>query len=173
MPAGGPVELGRVAGVFGVHGWLRVESWTRPQENLLHYPDWMLTGASSGRFHLAQGRAHGPGIVVSLADEQGRPLDDRDRAAELVGAVIAVDRAALPDPGDDSCYWADLMDARVVNVQGESLGRVSSVIDNGAQDIMVVAGEDRQRLIPFVVGPIVRAVDVTAGVITVDWGLEY
>lgn len=173
MPAGSLVEVGRVAGVFGVYGWLRVESWTRPRENLLQYPDWILAGAPPQRFRMTQGRVHGQGLVVALVGAEGMPLDDRDRAAALVGRVIGVERSALPDPGDGSCYWADLMNASVVNLQGEMLGRVDSVMDTGAQDVMVLAGADRKRLIPFAVGPIVRTVDVTLGVITVDWGLDY
>jgi len=59
----------------------------------------------------------------------------------------------------------------VVNLTGESLGKVEGLLETGAHDVLRVAGE-RERLIPFK-APIVGKVDLEAGKIEVDWGLDW
>ena len=61
-----------------------------------------------------------------------------------------------------------MLGSEVVGTGGAVLGTLDSVTTNGAQDVMVVTGE-RQRLIPFVVGPIVTSVDPAAKRIVVEW----
>jgi 16S rRNA processing protein RimM len=65
-----------------------------------------------------------------------------------------------------------VLGAEVVSTTGAKLGTLSSVMNNGAQDVMVVTGE-RDRLIPFVAGPIVKSVDPAAKQIVVEWEPEY
>jgi len=83
---------------------------------------------------------------------------------------IAVPREVLPEV-DDGYYWSDLVGLQVVNREGIEFGRVESLLDNGAQSVLVVKGE-RERLIPFV--PVyVDRVELEAGRILVDWQQDY
>ena len=57
------------------------------------------------------------------------------------------------------------------------LGSVDYLIETGANDVLVVkpsAGsiDDRERLIPYLPGDVVTAVDLGRGVIEVEWFLE-
>jgi 16S rRNA processing protein RimM len=162
------IVLGRIAGVFGIKGWLKIESWTRPPENILHYPVWQL--GRSGKWYevqLDEGRRQGRGLVARLADAAGEAWTDRDRAAGLVGSEIAVWREQLPPLPENEFYWSDLVGLEVQDLEGRSLGRVRELIETPAHDMLVVSGE-REQLIPYV-GPIVRSVDLAAGQIRVDW----
>ena len=163
------VTLGRVAGVYGVHGWVKVQSFTRPAENLLDYPRWWLAGPEPYEAHLIEGRLHGGGLVVKLSDAAGLPIEDRDIAAALVGTEVQVERAALPEPEPGRYYWADLIGLEVVSTSGKPLGRVAAMIDNGAQDVLVLDHGGQERLIPFVAGPIIRSVDLPQKRIVADW----
>lgn len=163
------VLLGRVHGLFGVRGWVKVYSYTIPVANILNYSLWQIGRHGEWRpMRLVDGRAHGKGLVAHLAPADGEPLADRDAAAALLGSEIAVARADLPPPAPGEYYWADLVGLRVINREGTELGTVADMMDNGAHGILVVAGE-RERLIPFVTGPIVDGVDFQAGTIAVDW----
>lgn len=161
------VVLGRVSGLFGVQGWIKVFSDTSPRENILGYPRWYLKQDGEWQPHaLLDGRRQGKGIVARLEG-----CSDRDRAAELIGADIAVRRDQLPDAGAGEYYWTDLQGLRVETLEGVDLGRVDHLFETGANDVMVVQG-GRQRLIPFVDGVIDR-VDLGAGVIRVDWDEDF
>jgi 16S rRNA processing protein RimM len=167
------VTLGRIAGVFGVRGWVKLHSYTRPAGNLLDYPRWWLNTAQGYEARLIEGRVQGNGIVARISDAAGAPIEDRDVAAALIGAEIQVERSALPKPPPGSYYWDDLVGLAVVSNAGEPLGRVASVTSNGAQDVLVLEDGEQERLIPFVVGPIIQSVDMEAGRIVADWAPDY
>lgn len=156
----GTVELGRVVGAFGIKGWVRLRSYTDPPANILRYRTWLIGGRE---WTLVEGRDQSDGVVAALAG-----LEDRDAAAALRGAAIEVPRSALPKPKRGEFYWTDVLGSEVVSTTGAKLGTLDSVTSNGAQDVMVVTGEV-ERLIPFVVGPIVKSVDPAAKRILVEW----
>ncbi|GMQ96299.1 MAG: ribosome maturation factor RimM [Gammaproteobacteria bacterium] len=160
--------MGRVSGVYGVRGWLRVRSDCEPAEQLLAYSPWQLKTVSGWRSHvLEEGKAHGPGLVAKLAT-----VDAREQARQLVGADIAVDRSQLPALAQDDYYWHDLIGFGVVTRDGEELGRVTGLMQTGANDVLVVNGE-RERLIPFIREQVVLAVDAQARRIEVDWDPDF
>jgi len=162
------VTMGRVSGVYGVRGWLRVRSDCEPPEGLLEYSPWQVETATGWRdMALEHGRVHGPGLVVKLAG-----IEDREQARQLVGRDIAVERSALPVLAADEYYWNDLIGLGVVNRDGEQLGRVSGLMQTGTNDVLVVSGE-RTRLIPFILDRVVLAVDAQARRIEVDWDPDF
>ena len=167
------VTLGRVAGVYGVKGWLRVTSFTRPVENLLNYSRWRLAREPEVEVEVVEGRVHGRGVAVQLADAQGQTITDRDEAAKLVGASIQVERSELPALPKGQYYWVDLIGCKVETTAGEALGEVSDMTSNGAQDVMVVMDGKTERLIPFVQPNVVKKIDIDAGRIVCDWHADY
>lgn len=158
------VVLGRIAGVYGVRGWVHVFSETAPRENILHYSLWLLNGTSR---RVAEGRRHGKGLVARLEG-----CEDRDQAAAYVGQAISVYRDQLPPPRSDEFYWADLEGLAVQTMSGEPLGQVSHLFGTGANDVLVIKGE-RERLLPFVWDAVVKDVDFEAGMIRVDWDPDF
>ncbi len=160
------VLLGKVVGVHGVRGELKLESYTEPRTQIFRYKPWRMRSAS-GEWVIEEGgrgRAQGKGIVSELAG-----VTDRDAAAALVGTEIWVARSALPNVKPGEYYWTDLEGLEVVTVEGGSLGTVSHLIATGANDVLVVKDAERERLIPFLIGQFVTAVDLEGGRITVDW----
>ncbi len=160
--------VGKFVGLYGVAGWLKLESYTQPRGRIFAYRPWWLQ-AADGEIEIGavSGREQGKGLVAKLSG-----IDDRDAAAHLVGANIEVWRSALPEPKRGEYYWTDLEGLDVVTVDGVELGKVSHLIATGANDVLVVRGE-RERLIPFVTRQFVRDVDLDAGRITVDWDPEF
>ena len=169
----GRLTLGRVAGVFGVRGWIKVHSHTRPIDNLLDYSPWWIAGREGFEAKLIEGRVQGRGLVARITGPDGEPIDDRDVAASLIGADIQVERARLPAPSPGEYYWFDLVGLAVRNEEGTALGVVDGLTSNGAQDVLVVQQDRTQRLIPFVQGPIVKSVDLPGKAIVVDWQPDY
>ena len=162
-----PLIVGRVSGVFGTRGWIKIWSHTRPPENILKYEYWLLGGPGEWRAtKLVAGKEHGSTLIAQLEG-----LVDRDVAAGLVGKSIAVRRDELPPTADDEYYWIELIGMRVVNRAGSLLGTVRRCHETGSADVLEVVGE-REHLIPFVRGVYVDAVDRGARCIQVDWHEE-
>ena len=96
---------------------------------------------------------------------------------KLKGMQVAVPRDLLPvlsKNGNDGYYWSDLIGLEVVNLQNEELGKVTWLLETGANDVLQVRikEDERERLIPFVNQVIVK-VDLKGCRITVDWGVDY
>lgn len=161
------VVVGRIAGLFGVRGWVKVFSHTQPLDNILCYTPWLLlrNGQWTPVKPLA-GRIHGKGIVAQLEG-----CDDRDAAAALVGCDIAIERSQMPPAEADEVYWADLIGLKVVTLDGVELGVVDHLLETGANDVVVVHGE-RERLLPYV-AQVIREVDLDGGLLRVDWDPDF
>ena len=156
--------MGRIVGLFGVRGWVKVFSYTDPREAVLDYDGWLLGGKGEWEpAKVATGQRHGKAVIAQIVG-----VDDREQAAKLVGKEIGVPREALPNTEEGQYYWLDLIGLRVVHRDGTELGEVRSMLETGANDVMVVAGE-QERLIPFIKDTVVISVDTAEKVINVDW----
>lgn len=172
----GMVLLGRIVGLFGVKGWVKIHSDTGPRENILGYSPWYLLRAGQWqRCSLQAGRRHGKGLVAQLEG-----CADRDSAAELVGCTIAIRREQLPEI-EHEYYWRDLLGLQVRTTGGVALGHVIELMETGANDVLVVreqapeidSNDQRERLIPYIPGQVVKKVDLQAGDLIVDWDPEF
>ncbi len=196
------VLLGQINGVFGVRGWLKVFSDTKPRENIVQYKNWMISkstfrtnsvGAgtettasenageskkeSSGQnwreVKLLEGKRHGKNVIVRLEG-----IDTREQAADLVGYRIAVSKSQLPDLPQGEYYWSDLIGLEVINTAGVTLGVVKRLMETGANDVLVVdrrsaSDTATEILIPWVFDHFVFEVDLAAQRILVDWEEDY
>ncbi len=173
MPGQRRIVIGRIRGAIGVHGWVRVESFCQPPDGILGYERWQIERPDGWRdFRLLEGQRHGPGFIAHLATEQGKAFAERDDAMALMGASVAVDRDEFAPLQEGEYYWADLEGLSVDTSDGVPLGVVDRVFETGANDVLVVKGE-REHLIPFVQGPVVKTVDLESGLITVDWDPDF
>lgn len=177
------VVLGRIAGAYGIKGWVKVVSFTRPIDSILDYDDWFVGHPGRPRYkvELLEGKTHGTGLVAQISNAKGEAVTDRNEAERLIGAEIAVEKAALPPAEGDEIYWFDLVGMAVQSSEGEPLGIVEQLTDNGAQDVLVVRdeaakdaeGQPVRRLIPFVRGPIIESVSLETKVIVAHWQAEW
>ena len=163
-----PVHLGRISGVYGVKGWVRVFSHTDPREAILNYRNCLLR--RDGQWQAAkmeEGRRQGKSIVARFEG-----VADRDAAADLTGADIGILREALPELAKAEYYWADLEGLKVTHRGKRTLGKVAYLLATGANDVLVVQGGDdgnQEILIPYLPESVILDVDLAAGVIDVDW----
>ena len=158
------VVVGQILGPWGVQGWVRVYSWTHPPEDLFEYRPWLL-GDSLQPVEFLEWRRVGPRLVAKIQD-----VATPEQAAALSEQLIAIERAQLPAAEPGSYYWHDLVGLEVHNLEGYRWGRISRMLATGANDVMEITDADRGTvLIPFVQPDVVRAVDVVAGTMRVDW----
>jgi 16S rRNA processing protein RimM len=156
--------MGRVAGSYGIRGWLKVIPSGGGAEGLAAAREWWLGDQA---YRVEEAKLHGASVVARLSG-----LESREQALALKGATVSVKRASLPDPGEGRYYLADLVGLEVTNEQGEKLGEVLRLFSNGAQDVMEVGGDGKTRLLPWVPA-VVKAVDLAERRIRVDWQLDW
>ncbi|WP_210411882.1 ribosome maturation factor RimM [Noviherbaspirillum sp. UKPF54] len=167
------VLVGHVTGAYGIHGWVRIKPYSADADAMLHAKTWWLDKPALHDVDMMEAKHHGDDVVARLVG-----VADRNGAEVLKGATVQIRRSHFPVLTDDEFYWVDLIGLAVENLQGESLGSVVGLMDNGAQAILQVqapvvdSDKPKEWLIPFV-DQFVKTVDQAARKITVDWGLDY
>nr|WP_087146185.1 ribosome maturation factor RimM [Crenothrix polyspora] len=162
------INVGKISGVFGIKGWVKVFSFTEPTDNILNYSPWILKkGTDTKTVKVVTGRVQGKAIVAEIEG-----ISDRDIAAALAGWEILVEQSQLPNVVGNEYYWFDLVGLRVENTQGSDFGVVESLMETGANDVLIVKG-DRDRAIPFLQGQTIIKIDLDAGLMIVDWDLDF
>jgi len=155
--------MGRVAGSYGVRGWVKVAPQAGVQESLAAAKQWWLDEAPR---RVEAARVHSATVIAKLEG-----VESREQALALKGRVVSVAREALPPAEAGHYYLADLLGLQVVNTQGVALGVVRQWLTNGPQDVMELAG-DQVRLVPWVAA-VVKNVDLEAKLIEVEWEADW
>jgi 16S rRNA processing protein RimM len=171
------VNVGRITAVFGIKGWVKVHSYTEPQENLFEYHPWFLkTAHGIKQVEVDDARPHGDAFVAHIVG-----VDDRNLAMEYTAVDIAIERDQLADLDEGEYYWDQLHGLSVYtqfNGGRQRLGVVTKLFETGANDVLVVQGDaqaidQRERLVPYVPEQFVLSVDLEVGEILVDWDPEF
>lgn len=193
------IELGKVVGVWGVKGWLKLHSYTRERFEIGRYSAWWLQPPKSKfsqyaesknthevadlhRYSVVECREQGRGVVAKLDD-----VETRDAAERLIGCRIFVEQKDLPKLPEGEYYWQQLIGLTVSTSDGGSLGKVTSVLETGANDVLVVKSDSLYKdgfdvenvdsdkrlmqqdiLIPYV-DDVVLNIDLPNARLTVNW----
>ena len=114
-----------------------------------------MTGESS--------RPHKKALVVKFES-----ISDRDVAEGLRGLDLVIPESELPPPPPGSHYQFQLVGLTVVTTSGDLLGKVSRILETGANDVYLVLGEDGgETLIPAIKDVVVE-IDLEGGRMVVD-----
>ncbi|HJO10950.1 MAG: ribosome maturation factor RimM [Gammaproteobacteria bacterium] len=168
------VVLARVGKIHGIKGWIRLESFTTPPENIFNYgPFFSASGQDSQELEIDQHKQHANGLLVHF-----KGIDDPEIAKAMTGTELSVRSTELPELQDGHYYWRQLLGLKVINTSGELLGEVTKLLETGANDVLVVGPDaasldERERLIPYLLDSVIEKVDLEAGVITVNWAADY
>ena len=174
------VELGKIVGVWGVKGWIKLHSYTRNRADIASYPIWWLqVTKESGSFpvddesvavDVLNCREQGPGVVAQI-----KGVDNRDQAAALIGQRILVRDVDLPVLPKGEYYWQQLIGLAVSDAQQSMIGRVASIIETGANDVLVVESDEsgtEDVLVPYT-DEVVKDINIKAGTMVVDWDADF
>jgi 16S rRNA processing protein RimM len=149
-------------------GWVKVESYTDPIDNILDYPVWQLSdGEGWMPSKLITGRVTAKGVQAQL-----ERIADRTTAERSRGVLIAVARSELPTPTAGQHYWDDLIGLDAYSPAGELLGVIEDIRATAAHALLLIAGtHDGKRVEHFVplVSERLLKVDLAGKRATVDW----
>ena len=128
------VPIGKVSGAYGVKGWMKIFSFTEPRNNILNYsPLYMSRKGRWVEINVSGGRLQGKGVVIGLVN-----ITDRDQVLPLIGSEFAIKKSQMKPMQEEDYYWSDLIGLTVINLNDETLGHVDSLLETGANDVLVV-----------------------------------
>jgi 16S rRNA processing protein RimM len=128
--------VAKADGAFGVRGEIRLTAFTEDPAALLRYGALYREDGRIG-LTLSAGRVTKDGVVARAAE-----VATREEAQALRGLRLYVDRAILPEPDEDEYYLADLIGLAAVSPEGAGLGRIKTVNNFGAGDLLEIQPAD-------------------------------
>jgi 16S rRNA processing protein RimM len=179
LPEDTPVDiivLGKVVDSYGLRGALKIHPFADDPQSWGAMPYWWLGREGDAleawrRVHLIHCREQSGLLIVTLEG-----VIDRDASESLRGMLVGAPREELPATESGEYYWGDLVGLEVVNVQGQTLGKVAGLIAAAGNDVLQVMDEEskvgKERLLPFV-DVVVREVNVAERRILVDWEADW
>ena len=172
------VVVGKITTVYGVKGWVKIHSFTEPMENIFGYQSCYLERDGQWQpLEFDAGKLHGKGLIAQI-----KGVSDREQARLYCQCNIAVSADEMPALEGDDFYWHELEGLLVYTHSSEGeeqlLGKVSHLMETGANDVLVVRKckgsiDRRERLIPWLPEQVVQEVDIEAGRMQVDWDAEF
>ncbi len=161
------IVIGKFGRVHGVQGWIKINSFADPQENILEFSPWYIKKNNSWQeLDIEQVLLRGKNIVAKLTD-----IDVREIAQTYTNIDIYVEKSQLPALPKGEYYWSDLEGLTVINQDGVNFGTVQYLLTTGSNDVLAVKNS-RERLVPYIDDVIVN-IDLDKKTITVDWDAEF
>ncbi|HEX4859359.1 MAG TPA: ribosome maturation factor RimM [Usitatibacteraceae bacterium] len=160
--------MAQIGAPFGIKGWVKLHTYTESADSLYAYASWLVRGPAGWEvFDLEDFAVNAKGAVAKL-----KGIDDRNAAQRIVKREVGIPRDAIEDEPGGAVLWIDLIGAEVVNTTGRRFGTVRTLMETGANDVLVVVDGAQEHLIPYI-DPVIVSVERDAKRITVDWSGEY
>lgn len=175
------LTLADIVGVYGIKGWVRLRIHLDDPNLLLSLSDLTLATASGSLKPASQSvvvealKVHGKGHIARLSG-----VADRTQAETLRGREIRVAAADFPTASDNEIYWRDLAGLEVWCTEDGSrslLGKVKTLLETGANDVLVVVPcedsvDDREHLVPWIPDEVITDIALTDRRIEVAWYVD-
>ncbi len=169
------ILLGKISGVHGIKGWVKVFSHTSPRVKITEYSQWYMKSSKDQSWvsrKLIEGKEQGKNIIAQLDG-----IQYRDEAEALVGTEIAIHKDQLEVLAEGEYFWRDLIGLSVETTLGEKLGQIDWLFNTGSNDVIVVkdteSAELKEHLLPFIYDDVIKTVDIDKSLMVVDWDPEF
>lgn len=158
--------IGTINGLFGVHGWVKIFSYTHPRKNIVSYQPWHINiNGNWQTLEIVKGRVQSKTIVAQIKN-----INDREQARQLIGTDIYIEKSQLPKLKKGEYYWEELIGLEVVNKELIPLGIVNNLVSTGANSVLVVQDKKskKEHWVPYIKPSLIK-VDLDKQKILVDW----
>lgn len=163
------ITIGKISAAFGIKGWIKIHSFTDSKKNILNYLPWIIKKDDEfKKIKIIHSKQQGNNIIVSIEG-----ITDRDIATTFCGCKILINKNQLPKTKEGEYYWTDIIGLYVKTKFDVNLGKVSYLIETGANNVLVVKNNKTEILIPFLPEQVIKKIDFFNKIIIVDWDFDF
>lgn len=163
---GDMVIMGRFGRPVGIQGQIKLFVFSKAQANIEDYQPWHIKN-SAGQWEIVNCKnikQRDKFLAVNIAG-----INSRETAQAFTSKEVAIERSVLPTLPDGEYYWRDLIGMNVINKKSIKLGKVTELLETGANDVLIIKSGDKKHLIPFLIDKFVLDISLKENLITVDW----
>ncbi|WP_348666155.1 ribosome maturation factor RimM [Arsenophonus symbiont of Ornithomya chloropus] len=165
-----PIILGKLGKTYGIHGWIKIFSFTENIEDIFNYQPWFVQLLKEWyQLEIEDWKYDNKNIFTKFKN-----IYNKEYADLMINCKIIIDSGQLPLLKKNEYYWKDLIGCKIFNSHAYYLGHVTNLIATGANDVLVTQNlKDsfgiKERLIPFLYQKVIKKVDIATKIIQVDW----
>ncbi len=165
------VVIGRFGRPKGLAGFIVVNPFTEPYNNIFNYKNWyvnkLVNCLQPQAMTILDKKFYNNTVLVQIDG-----YIEREDVAALTNCDIVIQRQQLPILNNNDYYWHELIGMKVVNLTDLLFGEVTSIMPTGSNDVLIVDGEKR-HLIPYLPEQFIVAINAESKTIVVDWDYNF
>jgi 16S rRNA processing protein RimM len=161
------LSIGKISGVHGINGNLKIHPYAEDLSEI-RVGSCLFIRRQADKHNkrtitVTGWRPHGRGFLLSCEE-----ITSRGQAEEEIGRELVILRSDLPDPGEGTYYWVDIIGLSVFTLENVFIGRVRTIMPTGGNDVYVVYNDDtaEEILLPAI-RSVIREIDLESGVMRV------
>jgi 16S rRNA processing protein RimM len=156
------ILVGKVRKPHGLNGEILIEPFSDDPQRFKPGSK-LLIGKDHVPFTIRARRSQDTAVLLLL-----KGIDTPEVAADYRNQMIYVDKKDLPQLPDGRYYHFDLIGLEVFHKDGKSLGKLTEVIETGANDVYVVVNAAGDETLLPAISQVILEVSLAEGRMTVD-----
>jgi len=141
------LEIGQIVNTFGIKGMLKVKPFT---DDIKRYDNlkkvYVQTNKAKKEYEIEEVKYHKDMVLIKF-----KGIDKVEEAELLRNSYLKVNRNDEPELEEGTYYIVDLLGLDVYSDEGNLLGKVDDVFNNGSADVYVIKDElGKQLLLPAI-----------------------
>ncbi len=138
------LEAGKIVSVHGIRGEVKIMPLCDSAELLCEF-DRLFIGKSLAEINIQRSRVHKNMVIAKLEG-----IDTPEQAEKLRNTLLFMHRDDL-ELDEDTFFIQDLIGMTVKDADTDFMyGKITDVMQTGANDVYVISGTDREYLIPAI-----------------------
>ncbi len=150
------VVVGKVTRAHGLRGEVAVLPLTDNPDRFARGN--VVYGQDGRALTIADARGNGGRLLIAFEG-----VGDRTAADALRGTVLVVPTSDLPELPEGTYWPHELEGCEVVTVTGRSIGTITDVVANPANDLWVTTDDDGREILVPAIRQVIAEVDLGAG----------
>lgn len=160
------LDVGKIVNTHGIKGEVRVQSLTnRPEERYAEGSE-LVVNMGNGEYIPVVIKSHRVHKSFDLLTFEDYPSINDVEGFKT--KMLQVDESLLPELEEGVYYTNELIDAEVINEEGELVGRIKEILTMPANDVWVVKRENKKDLLLPNISSVILDVNLDKNQITVN-----
>jgi 16S rRNA processing protein RimM len=155
------VAIGLVRRAVGLDGRVEIELFS---EDTSRFTPGLIVSID-GLNHTVAAVAQRPKGLLAVNFEG---ISDREVADTLRGADVCVPEASIPPAPEGTYYHYQLIGLAVVDLNGQQIGKLSGIMETGANDVYVVTDESGSEILVPAIRDVIKEIDISNKILKVD-----
>ena len=150
------LEIGQIINTFGIKGMVKVKPFT---DDITRFDDlekvYVVSNRSKKQYEIEEVKYHKDMVLIKF-----KGIDKVEEAELLRNSYLKVNRADEPELEEGIYYIVDLLGIDVYSDEGNLLGKLDDIFNNGSSDIYVVKDELGKQLLLPAISDVIKEIDI-------------